>query len=206
MYVSEISLFKVNWRCSVSFGLILTSEENPTLKIKPPKLFEYSEKYDKKTLRINPSPFIRVSIRNREDDENNVSNALTSFTINRRDLYRVIHYFTSFYKSFQTKDLFYYEDGVLHLNNDIANNLVMRFPCGKKIIHLQHVVVSGKDGEDQYEGCVLAINNFSVCATLTYHDLGYFIFELSHINMEALAMQLLQTSILYESEKTKRKE
>ena len=198
MKVIKLKLFKVNACFAVSIGLILENDPSTVKRFNIPLL----EKRDFKgstTYYVSPSPFLIINIGSRVDEQEGMPENVRSCTINRKDLYFMVRSLTNFYAAFKKEEAMFFYDANKHLqvNQSLAPKYNFHIPCGQKVVHVGPSVITVDNGSE-YEGCYFAINSLDNHVLLTYSELGYLIYELSHTNMEALSLQLIQTALLLE--------
>lgn len=156
-------------------------------------------------MKITPYPFITIDIRSNIDKKDEWNTNLF-FNMNRRELYTMIQRLNRLHNNFiKEKELFYYNrDGKLEVNKDKAYEIREVVVCGNKTIWIQACVIENEEDKQLYEGIFLSINSVDYFTYITYDELGYLIYELAHINMSALTMDVINT--VYLTEEMEKKE
>lgn len=191
MVKASIELFRIHKSFKVKFGLILKEDEsNPNNKN-----FQLINKFSFKGndyIRISPYPFITIDIMGRLEKYEEW-NANFSVTMNRKDLFMLILSLKGIYKKFsEDKDLFYYnEQNELVVNGVRADNAKVVISVGNKTLWFQPCVVTNEEDKVSYEGLFMVINSPDYYTYLTYVELEYLIYELSHIDMNSLSLLLI---------------
>ena len=197
MYKITIELFKVHKYFKVKFGLIYNKDPDPKEKnLKTINKFSY---LGNDYLKFNPFPFITVDITSVMDKGETEYNPNRSFNMNRRELFIFRSRLKRLYENFvKVPDLFYYEGDMLKVNPNKSNALREMVICNNKQILMQACVVYD-DKNEPYEGILLCVNTMDNFTYLTYGDIEYFLYELTRIDMTALAMDALNSVLLTEN-------
>lgn len=196
MYKATIELGRINKNLKLKFGLIIESEADKQNYNKLVHKFNYM---GNDYLRINPRPFIIIDISSSSDKEN--INKDQFVTLNKISLYSFIKALGKLISQFrEIKDLFYYTNKKLMVNNMHAQNITKTVATNSKYIRLQPCVVPSDDVENKfYEGCVLCINSYENFCYITYSEMEFLYYELSHINMTQLSLELINTVSLFKN-------
>ena len=193
MFKASIELGKVS-SIKIKFGLIIEGDDD--------KKYNYNNKLINKFtldgstyLRVTPRPFITLDISNKKE-ENWSTNLFVN--LNKISLYsfnRALSKMISQYK--EIKDLYYYRNNKLVLNNEIASKIYKDVVAtnNKRIRLLPAVVPDDSDPEKFYEGCIFCINSYDNFAYLSYSEMEFLLFELTHLDIDSLSMQLINTVI-----------
>ena len=203
MNKASIEIARINKTLKVNFGLILQSET----EIKNPSFGKLINKFnylDNSFIKVTPRPFVTLDISSGKD-KNDGWSANQSVNLNKQSLFSFLCAVRKLLKAFkEVKDLFYYEDGKLVLNNDEAKKVTESVISNNKHIRMQHCVVPSDENDTVfYEGIVLFINTYDNYTYITYNELLYLEYELSHIDMVSLSMQLISLSIQVNEEEEK---
>jgi hypothetical protein len=192
VFKGSIFLFKVHDSFKVTFNLIISGNEdkkNTNLRLINKFSIDGND-----YIKITPYPYLMVDISARGDKKEGWSTNST-FRMNRQELFKVIQRVKRIYSKFTTvKDLFYYDqEQKLTVSPKLAAQHQEIFECGEKTIKLQACVVERGDIAQTYEGVFLIINKPEYFSYLTYEELGYFLYELTRIDMTSLSIQLINT-------------
>lgn len=201
MYKASIDIGRINKMMKIKFELIVVSdneEKYPHLKLV--NKFNYC---NNDYFRINPNPFIVIDITSYMNKKEGY-NANNTVTLNRYYLFRFIQCLRKLLMDFKSvKDLFYYREKELIVNNYIAEQLKIVIPVsGNKTILMQPCVVPDEESTTGkvYEGCIFYINTMDNFAYLTYTEMEYLLYELVNIDMNTLAIQLISLVKQYENQ------
>ena len=201
MYKVSIELFKVHKSCKVKFGLVVRDDVPNNYSQMISKFSFGGNDY----MNITPHPFVTIDIRSKMDKKDEW-NTNMFFNMNRRELYIMVLRLTRLYNSFvNEKELFFYdENNILKVHPEKADKHKEIVVCGNKTIWIQACVVESEEDKQLYEGVFMSINSVDFFTYLTYSELGYLIYELRHINMSALTMEVINT--VYLTEEIEKKE
>lgn len=110
-----------------------------------------------------------------------------------KGMYRLKETLKKLYMGFQTKDLFFYENDVLKVNQEMINKRAETIPVGDKILKFGYAVIKDIDyGTGDFEGIVIFVNNYNIYMTLTYLEVGFMIDELEKLNLTQIGFRLIQ--------------
>lgn len=199
MYKATIEIAKINKGLKVKFGLVVQSEsENKLIYNKLVSKFNY---LGNNYLKINPKPFITLDISsNTTKTEGWSSNQFVN--LNKQSLFlfnRALYRLIQEYK--EIRDLYYYENNKLCVNNKASEKITKDIISNNKHIRLQPCVVYSDDNDEKYyEGCMLCINTYDNFVYITYSEMEYLYYELSHIDLISLSLSLLQIVNIYKDE------
>lgn len=199
MYKASIEIAKINKGLKIKFGIIIYSEsENKQIYSKLVSKFNY---LGNDFLKVNPKPFITLDISsNTTKSEGWSSNQFVnlnkqSLFLFNRALYKLIQEFK------EIRELFYYKNNKLCVNNKEAERITKDIISNNKHIRLQPCVVpSDENNEKFYEGCVLCINTYDNFVYITYSEMEYLYYELSHVDMINLSLSMIQMAKIYKDE------
>ena len=181
---------KVNKIMMLKFGLILRPDEpkNPYLQVENKFNYMGNEYY-----RLKPNPFVTIDISKGKDKKDGWSTS-QSVNFNRFKLFEFLKRLKEFlYKYKQYKNLYYYENNTLTINRSVSSNIVLDLVSSNKHIRMYPCVVPSDEGEEiTYEGCIFAINTMDNYCYLTYEEMEYLYYELSHIDMNLLSIHIIQ--------------
>ena len=203
MYRATIEITKINSMMKIKFGIIISSDEDKKyLGNQSNKLISKFNDNGNDYLRINPHPFIVIDISSMNKNEG--WNANMSVSLNRMGQYKFVQSLKKFIRDFSNyKNLFYYENNKLIVNQSVVNEVSMNISTNSKIIRLQPCVVPDEENQELvYEGAILFINNMQNYAYLTYDELNYLLWEIERIDMTVLSLEILDIVKLYYDEKT----
>lgn len=187
----SLELFKIHKSFKVKFNLILKDDEVQNQKMN----FQLINRFTfngNDYIKINPYPFLTIDIMGRLE-KNEEWNPNFSVSVNRRDLFILILSLKNIHKKFsEDKDLFYYnEKNELVVDTNRANKSKAVINIGGKALWFQPCVVTNEEDKSVYEGLFMVINSPDYYTYLTYLELEYLIYELSHIDMSSLSISLI---------------
>lgn len=203
MYRATIEITKINSMMKIKFGIIISSDEDKKyIGNQSNKLISKFNYNGNDYLRINPHPFIVIDISSMSKNEG--WNANMSVSLNRMGQYKLVQSLKKFIRDFSNyKNLFYYENDRLVVNQSVVNEVSMNIPTNSKMIRLQPCVVSDEENQELiYEGAIFFINNMQNYAYLTYDELNYLLWEIERIDMTILSLEIIDIVKLYYDEKT----
>ena len=205
MYKASIDLGRISPHLKVTFNLVMKGDN----KAQASKYL--SETVDKFTfngstyLRFNPKPFITLDI-SKAGDKGEGWNPNMTVNLNKMSLFEFNQACESIIEAFRVKELFYTKDNKLKINREVAKNFVQHLRAGNKAVLITHAVVVDDENIDiEYEGVSLMINSIDNFALITYSEFKYLLHLLSTINMDTLAMQLINAYIAIEKKSDSQK-
>lgn len=205
MFKASIEIAKINKAFKVKFAIIIQSEND--VKQSHQNLLVNKFSYmGNDYLRVNPRPFITLDI-SKGSDKSDGWNTNQSVNLNKQKLFEFIKKFRIFVLKYkEVKSLYYYdEEGKLMLDNRYAKDIFVDMISSNKHIRICPCVVSGDQESEEifYEGCIFYINNFDNFAYLTYDEMEYLLYELSHIDMVSLSIDMIKLVKMYQEEEKK---
>lgn len=201
MYRASIELAKINSSMKLKFGLVIVSDDE--IKFPNNKLINRFSYNGNDYIRINPRPFVIIDISSNLMNKGEGWNTNQSVSLNKYYLFRLIQGLRRLIKEFiEIKNLFYYRDGILTVNNDLSEKMAIHIPTtSSKIIRIQPTVVPDEENPELfYEGCIFFINTMDNFAYLTYTEIEYLLYELNKIDMTSLSMHLIEIVHIYKNE------
>ena len=96
----------------------------------------------------------------------------------------------------ETKDLFFYRNGELCINKELAGQKCLFKTTIKNSKYIAMCPVVINDGQDQYEGLGLLINSTANAATMTLDEAEYLLNLLRSVDMYTLSMQVINSAML----------
>lgn len=203
MYRATIEITKINSMMKIKFGIIISSDEDKKyLGNQSNKLISKFNYNGNDYLRINPHPFIVIDISSMSKNEG--WNTNMSVSLNRMGQYKLVQSLKKFIRDFSNyKNLFYYENDRLVVNQSVVNEVSMNISTNSKMIRLQPCVVPDEENQELvYEGAIFFINNMQNYAYLTYDELNYLLWEIERMDMTVLSLEIIDIVKLYYDEKT----
>lgn len=201
MMKASIELASISKSFKLRFSLIVKDDENNK------RQFELINKFNfggNDYIKIRPYPFLTIDISSSMDKKNEWSSN-QSFNMNKKDLFFMIQNLKRLMKNFVThKDLFYYDNNKLVVNKELADELKEVFVSSNKTILMQACVVTAEDNESVYEGMFLSINSVDYFSYLTYSEMEYLLYELEHVNMTQLAIDLINSVKILEQKEAEK--
>jgi len=143
-------------------------------------------------------PYITLEICNYEDKKEAIYdgvhiNISPKLKLNRYNLYLFIGLLKKIEKDFvEKKNLYYYSNGRLVLNNEVSKDVSIETSIGDSGVIIYPTVISVGGGEKEHEGISLSIRDLSNTVYLTYTEIGYLRYTLSKIDMDNIAIKLIQ--------------
>jgi hypothetical protein len=146
-------------------------------------------------LRISVHPYIQLDIQQQYEKK-----AKASVSIDRFSLFRFIQRSKDLLEGFKRRDLYLYnEENKLLINKRLANEISMTIPLSfNKTVWLVPTIVKDTDTQVESEGVALCINVTANYVLLTYEEFFYLISYLEHLDIEALALHLIEFAELTE--------
>lgn len=205
MYKASIEIGKINKMMKLKFGLIIKPDDIG--KFKDANVVSKFNYGGNDYIRINPNPYIIIDISSyMNKGEGWTPNQ--SVTLTRYYLFRFLQGLRRLINDFQSnKDLFYYQNNELVVNNSVADSITMSVTTnGSKTVMMKPCVVPDEESSTNnvYEGCIFYINNMENFAYLTYTEMEYLFYELSKIDMSTLSLQLLTIVKQFDSQKSEK--
>ena len=191
MYRSSIELLRIN-KTKLKFGLII--KDNSVNKPIIPLINKFTMRGDQ-YLNITPHPFITIDISDKSDKKEGW-NPNSTFTLNRMYRSSFVRTARNFIEAFKIKELYFFKRGNLIINKEVAEANQTKVSTLNKNLIMRHTVIE-KEGV-QYEGVLLMINTVDNYTAMTYDEFVYLVEEISRIDMNSLALQLINTTMLYE--------
>lgn len=193
MFKASIDLGKVNSQISVKFCMILDDGDPKTAIRLVNKFSMKGNTY----LTINPHPWISIDINSRRKRSDDAYDPNNNVSLTRPYVINVCRMIKRAIESMSTEDLFFYRDGILYINKDIARNCLFK-TCVRNNKYLAMCPMVIEDGRDQYEGLGFLINSTSNYASMTLDEAEYLLDLLRSVDMNALSMSLLNTAMQLE--------
>lgn len=203
MYKASIELCKIG-SIKLKFGLIIHGDTDAKYNTKLLSKFNY---LGSDYIRLNPKPFITIDISSKDE----IWTANSMVNLGKISLYSFIKALSAMVKEYkEIKDLYYYQNGKLVLNHTKATEIYKDIVANnnKRIRLIPTVVPDDNNSEKFYEGCILCINSYDNFAYISYSEMEYLLYELTHIDMNSLSLQLINTVTLFsnmESEQLSKK-
>lgn len=197
MYKASIEIARINKGLKLKFGLIITGD-NEDKNSKLVNVFTYN---GSKYMKITPRPFVTLDISGMSPKSEgwNIYQIINFNKISLFTFINCLEYLIGKYK--EVKELYYYDDEVLKVNNQYADKLTMRGISNNKQWLMRPCVVPDDEVENRtYEGCMFCISKYENFCYMTYTEMMYLLYELKHIDMVSMSLQLINTVKLYEHE------
>ena len=195
MYKASIEIARINKGLKLKFGLIITGE-NEDKNSKLVNKFNYN---GSKYIKISPRPFVTLDISGMSPKSEGW-NIYQFINFNKISLFTFIQYLEFLIGKYkEVKDLYYYDNEILKVNNAEADKLTMRGISSNKQWLMRPCVVPDDEVEERmYEGCMFCISKYENFCYITYGEMKYLLHELKHIDMIALSLHLINTVKLYD--------
>lgn len=194
MFKTSYDLGK-NGNVRLTFNVIVKNDNNNSNFIKAIDYFEYN---NSKYLKFNTNPYITLDISSTEKKQIEGYNPNLYININRYSRVEFINKLRKFINSFSINDLFFIKNKKLHVNRNVAdeNKLILRTP-NKELCMISAVLQSPDNPEIEYEGVILMIRDTSNYCYMKYEEVEYLLYTLEHIDMDALALQLINAYLTF---------
>jgi hypothetical protein len=115
-----------------------------------------------------------------------------SVTLSKRYLFMFIQALNQLIQNYrEEKNLFYYRNNELVVNIALAEKLQLTVPTATKTIRMQPCVVLDEESNTEYEGSIFYINTMDNFAYLTFSEMEYLLWELTHIDLPSLSLQMI---------------
>jgi hypothetical protein len=187
VYKVIYELGKINYVMGLSIGILYESvkELNNFGEI----VYTYGGT-NSMTTTIHPTPFIVVSFGQKNASFEEKRRA--SITLNKYGRFSLVQALKKMDKVFRDNaNLFYYYNGELKLNPNIANNSRMQIKVNNNSILLYPALVI--DNTNVYhEGIIFAVNSDDNYCQLTFAEMEYLLYTLDKIDMDLLGLKLLE--------------
>lgn len=109
-------------------------------------------------------------------------------------VYRFKKTLQKIYDGFQTKDLYFYDNGALKLNQEISKDKIETIPAGDKTLKIGYTTINDVDhGTGDFEGIIIFVNNYGIYMTLTYFELGFMLDELKKLNLTQMGFNMIRS-------------
>lgn len=196
MYKASLDLFKVN-KINVKFNVILRDDNKSSLKIKTKSLINKYNMGDTSGFNISPISYITIDI-SKTMDKNDSWDAGSRFNLNKMNLFKFISKIKHMkYVMYKEEKLYYIQDGRLQLNCDIANKYTDHMITSNHTLEFRHCVVYDEENKEQeYEGISIQIMGTGNYVLLSNFEMDYLLYELEHIDMHNLSLNLIIADML----------
>ncbi len=191
MFKAAIELGRINSQMVVKFNIILDEDDDKSHIRTINKFTMRGNTY----LNITPHPWISIDIggrRRKSDDEYDPNN---SVALTRPYVINVCRMIERAIESMSTEDLFFYRDGLLYINKEVASRRCLfktSLKVGKYVAMCPMVI---NDGNEQYEGLGFLINTTANFAAMTLDEAGYLLDLLRNTDMNSLSLSLLNSAM-----------
>ena len=160
------------------------------------KMINDYRKYGNRNVIFSPRPYVTLDINDTVGNTESWSNA-TSIVLNRIALFQMIHKLEKFIKSFEIKDIFYFQNKKLHVDVNLAKSEAQTIIMPQKRLFIMHCVVPDKQNEEiEYEGGNFMFNTIDNFCLLTYDEILALKYELAKIDMSTLSLQLINIYLM----------
>ena len=197
MYKVSLELGKINNSMKLKFNVIMKDKTEKKANRKyNNRVIDRFTYNGSDYLRISPKPYITIDISS-TSDKNDEWNSNSVVNLNKFCLFDMIRKVRSMINKFKIPDLFFIKNKKLHLNTEIANNNFEIIRTPNKIIKLVHAVIYDSNNQElEYEGVCFMINSPDNFCCLTYNELEYLYYVLTHIDMDTLAMSIVNSYMI----------
>lgn len=113
--------------------------------------------------------------------------------LDMQETFRFKEMLKEFRDGFKTPSLFYYQEGVLKLDKEVAKSFVKTISVYNKVIKVTYAVIRDPENvTDEYEGIAIFVNNYNYIITFTSFEVSYIVDTLEKISLPVIGMQLIQ--------------
>lgn len=188
-----VDLPRVNTQFNWNVNALLTLPSQNPAKWKD--FVAYTRKDNSGTTMHTYSPKVFLNIQLADDGPCKGTNYRDRWIgIDPKNVFRLKTILQKLYAGFQTPDLFFYENDVLTLNQEIAKDKIETVPLGDKTLRIGYTVIKDDThNTGDFEGIVIFINNYSIYMTLTHLELGFMLDELNKLNLTQLGFDLIRS-------------
>ena len=206
MYKATVELCRVHASLSLKLGVIL--EEDEIQKIRNRNINWGNEEVIHKFayrgnsyIRINPRPFLTIDITDKRSKKTDGYDPNYQLSFGQKGVFILKLRLRKLIAAYQSeKDLYYkYKTGELMVDRELAQaHREIAMVTTTKCIILEPCVVQDENEKDLfYEGCIMAFNKIDYFTYLTYEEMLYLLDTLNNLDMSSMALQLIDSEILY---------
>lgn len=192
---ASVDLPRINkqfdWKVS---AMITTPSQNPA---KWKDFTAYNRKTSLGTIQHNFIPRVFLSIQILEFGHMRGTNYQDRwFTLDPKGVYRFKMGLQKMYSGFQTKDLYFYDNDVLKLNQELSQQMMTTILAGDKTLRVAYATIKDEEhGTGDFEGIAVFVNNYNICMTLTHFELGFLLNELNTLNLTQVGFDLIRSAM-----------
>ena len=206
MYKATVELCRVHASLSLKLGVILEEDEiqkirNRAMNWGNDEVIHKFAYRNNSYIRINPRPFLTIDITDKRSKKTDGYDPNYQLSFGQKGVFILKLRLRKLLAAYQSeKDLFYkYKSGELMVDRELANlHREVAMVTNTKSIILEPCVVQDENEKDLfYEGCIMAFNKMDYFTYLTYEEMLYLLDTLNTLDMTALALQLIDSEILY---------
>lgn len=113
--------------------------------------------------------------------------------LDMQETFRFKEMLKEFRDGFKTPSLFYYQEGALKLDKEVARSFVKTVSVYNKTVKVTYAVIRDpENASDEYEGVAIFVNNYNYVITFTSFEVSYIVDTLEKISLPVIGMQLIQ--------------
>lgn len=113
-----------------------------------------------------------------------------------KGVYRLKTELQKMYDGLQTKDLYFYDNDKLKLNQELAKDKMLTIPAGDKTLRIAYATIKDEEhGTGDYEGIVMFLNNYNIYITLTHFELGFMLDELQRLDLTHMGFDMIRSAM-----------
>lgn len=195
MEKATLEIGKINKTMVLKFGLIVKPDKDKMDKFNHLLVEAKFNINGNEYYKFKPNPFITIDI-TKGGEKGDGWNSNQTVNLNRFKLFEFLKKLKVLLENFKKrKDLFYYsdKDNSLEVDRRVSTEILLDMQTTNKHIRMIPCVVESDDINPVfYEGCIFAINTLDNFCYLTYEEMEYLYYELSHVNMNLLSISLMQ--------------
>ena len=140
-------------------------------------------------------PFITLDIRASKDKLESWNNNM-SINLNKLNTFKVLPIIQEMITNFNIKEMYYYMDGVLHINKKLVNDNQRVIQINDKALCFIYDTHYSDNENRWYEVVRMCINTYDYYCKLTLLELKYLYYQLNKIDMDVLAVELYRTYLM----------
>ena len=186
-----LDMGKISKGMRLKFGLILSDNEIPNQKFNN-KIINVFNLSGNEYIKISPHPFITLDISSSFDKNEDWSNN-KSVTLNNANKMKFENSLLSVIKSFQVKNMFYYDNHKkLMCDDNISKKNMTKIIIGNKTCIFRCLAIPDENNKEvNYEGVIMMVNSVDNFCYLSFEEVNVLLYSLKNINMYSMSISLM---------------
>lgn len=183
-----VNLGQITKGMRLKFSLILDNQIPQQKRLNLVNTYKFN---GNEYITLNPHPFITIDISDTftKTEEWNSNRTVTLNLMSKMVLESML---STMITNFKIKDLFYYQNNDLRVNQELAKKLEKVFVIGNKTCVLRYAVIQDDKTQDgPYEGVIFMINKAENFCYLTFDEIQFLFYTLRSINLYDLCFNVL---------------